>query len=244
MPRGTDFTARWSEGAWAEERIAEAINREPEFIAVQYGITDGEAFWSVGEMEARNLPDQWRHGKRPDILVFERSRLSEEEQGLIRKVCELDDTDCEDLVRKASFAIESEFSPYDYAHRLKEYGKHLSFTVKEEDLQPTANWRKHFRIEVGIVQLFLDSAHMLTVGQLLAGIADKSIPRTIERSYNKPVYYTPMHRGEVFGDFEERPSITAEMILDKYGKYTPFRRVGGGLLQLTDPTRRRLHRKQ
>ena len=111
MPRGTDFTARWSEGAWAEARIIDAINREPALLAVQYGITTGEAFWSARDMDARDLPNQSLHGKRPDVLVFERAALTIDEQARLGSLCEQGDAECDALVARASFAIESEFSP-------------------------------------------------------------------------------------------------------------------------------------
>lgn len=237
MPRGSDFTARWTEGAWAELRILEALNAEPRLVAVQYGITSGEAFWSVRDMQARELPDQTLHGKRPDILVFDRAGITDEELAIVEKVCELDDHSCEAVVRKAKLAIESEFSPYDYGYRLQQYGKELSFTIKEEDLEPTKSWRTHFGVEVGIVQIFLDSAFMLPVGDLLSGIADGSIKRTFERSYSKHVYYPRMSRGIVFGTFADRPVIAAEATLDKYGKYTAHRKVTGGALTISDEVR-------
>jgi hypothetical protein len=55
MPRGSDFEARWTEGAWAETKIIDALNAQPELLAVQFGITDGTAYWSSKEMEARDL---------------------------------------------------------------------------------------------------------------------------------------------------------------------------------------------
>lgn len=234
MPRGSDFTARWSEGAWAELKIIDAINSITDLIAVQYGITDGEAFWSTRDMAARNLPDQSQHGKRPDILVFDRSEITPEELAIVENVYGLDDAACEAVVRKAKFAIESEFSPYNYAHRLEQYGKGLSFTIKDEDLLPILRWKAHFGVEVGIVQIFLDSAFILTAQSLEDGIKDGTIKKTVERSYNKEVYYPPMSRGVVFGKFSRMPTIAAEVILDKYGKYTPFRKTTGGELVLSD----------
>lgn len=234
MPRGSDFTARWSEGAWAELRIIEAINRVDELLAVQYGITDGEAFWSTRDMAARKLPEQGRHGKRPDVLVFRRSTLTAKELAVVEKVYELDDDECDGVVNKARLAIESEFSPYNYAHRLTEYGKGLSFTIKDEDWKPLCNWKGHHGVEVGITQIFYDSAYMLLAQQLEDGIADGTIKKKIERSYNKPVYYPPMDTGVVFGSFDEKPVVAAEVILDKYGKHTPYRKTSGGILTLTD----------
>jgi hypothetical protein len=238
MPRGSEFTARWNEGAWAELRIIEAFNREPDLIAVQYGITNGEAFWSTREMAARALPNQTEHGKRPDVLVFDRREITAEEQSIAESICMLDDAACEAVVRKAKFAIESEFSPYNYAHRRQHYPKgKLSFTIKEEDLQPTIDWYTHFDVEIGIAQIFLDSAFMLPVSTLISGIADGSIKRQFERSYSKYVYYPPLDRGIIFGVFSEPPSIMADVILTPYGKYEAFRKVTGGLLTLSDDVR-------
>lgn len=234
MPRGSDFTARWYEGAWAELRILEALNKEPDVLAVQFGITNGEAFWSTREMAARVLPDQNKHGKRPDVLVFRPSELTPRELDVVREIYSLDDDACEDVVKKAKIAIESEFSPYNYTHRIEKYGKHLSFTVKDEDLAPLVKWRTNFQVEIGIVQVFLDSAFFLTVGSLLKGIADGSIKKTRERSYNKDVYYPPMTRGFSFGNYTSRPEIAADLILDKYGKYTAYRVVTGGEMKISD----------
>lgn len=242
MPRGSDFTARWTEGAWAELKIVHAINKEPELIAVQYGITDGEAFWSIRDMDARNLPDQSQHGKRPDVLVFDRRDLTTQELATVETIYELDDASCEIVVKKARLAIESEFSPYNYAHRIEQYGKELSFTIKDEDLLPTLKWKSHFGVEVGIVQLFLDSAFMLAVQDLQDGIKAGTIKKTFERSYKKDVYYPPMSAGITFGSFVEMPTIAAEVILDKYGKYTAYRKTEGGELVLSDETRRTIAR--
>lgn len=241
MPRGSDFTARWSEGAWAEIKIIEAINDFPPFLAVPFGISDGEAFRSIRAMEARELPNQLRHGKRPDVLVFDRSKLSAEEVEATHKVYELDDDDCENIVRKARLAIEGEFSPYQYAHRMREYGKGLSFTIKEEDLQPTLDWRDHYRVEVGIAQVFYDEAYLIFLQNLESGIADGSIKRKMESSYNKPVYYPPMKRGLIFGTFVENPKISADLLLDKYGKLTPFRKTEGGRIAISEALKRILN---
>ena len=234
MPRGSDFTARWAEGAWAEKQIVQAFHQSSTHVAVQYGITSGEAFRSSRDMVARDLPVQGSHGKRPDILIFDRSHISDEEIGRAVDIRLLGDAACDDLVHKAVFAIESEFSPYAYHHRLAQYGEELSFTVKEEDLLPILTWSRHFKIEVGIVQLFLDSAYMLPVSKLSDGIANGLVKRHIERSYNKPVYYTRMSQGMVFGEFITYPTISADLILDRFSKYTPFRHVTGGDLRLSD----------
>ena len=78
-------------------------------LALALGITVGTAFWSIREMEARAHPDQSQHGKRPDVLVFRASNLSDIEYYEIENLLLLDDTAAEPLAKKASLAIECEF---------------------------------------------------------------------------------------------------------------------------------------
>lgn len=234
-PRGSDFSARWLEGAWAEKKIIEAINKEQGIRAVPYGITDGTAFWSSQEMNARELPQQDLHGKRPDVLVFDKSILSSNERETIEHVYELDDMRADPIVHKAILAIESEFSPYNYNHRLNECGKQLSFTLKDEDLTPLRTWADAFpSVKLGLVQIYLDSSFYLSFKSLLEGISSGKIKKKRERAYNKDVYYPPMSTGTEFATFVELPSLEADMLLDKFGKYTPFRKINGGVLQLSN----------
>lgn len=240
MPRGSDFEARWTEGAWAETKIIEAINDQPDLLAVQFGITDGTAFWSSKEMAERDLklPDQHQHGKRPDVLVFRRSKLSNKEIAEAQELLLKSDADAEPLAKKASLAIESEFSPYAYKHRLELYKKELSFTIKDEDLAPLKKWHKHFAVPLGIVQVYFDSSYFLAFQSLIDGIDGGTIKGQIERAYKKLVYYPKMSTGIAFGEYVEAPTMKAENILDKYGKYTPLRKVEGGRIKLTDDMRK------
>ena len=233
MPRGSDFTARWSEGAWAEAQVIQALNAEPGIIAVQFGITDGTAFWSIREMAARQLPDQSQHGKRPDVLVFRSSDLTDAETVAIQYLLLQSDDDAELLAKKATLAIECEFSPYNYKHRLANYGKELSFTIKDEDLKPLETWQEYFDVRLGIAQVYLDMSYFLPFETLTNGIASGAIRKQIERAYNKPVYYPRMSTGILFAEFEKMPEITGEVNLDIYGKYTALRRVTGGILVVT-----------
>ena len=234
MPRGSDFEARWTEGAWAELKLLESINDVPALVAVQFGITDGTAFWSQADMDARNLPDQSQHGKRPDILVFQRDDFTNSEVAELNELVLKSDNEAEELARRAVMAIESEFSPYAYKHRLEHYEKELSFTIKDEDLKPLVAWHDHFGVPLGIAQVYFDSAYFLSFGILLDGIKSGTIKRQIERAYNKPVYYPKMSVGVPLGEFVESPTMAADNILDRYGKYTPVRKVTGGKLRLSD----------
>jgi hypothetical protein len=233
MPRGSDFAARWSEGAWAETQVLAALNAKRSLIAVQFGITDGTAFWSSKKMAERALPDQTKHGKRPDILVFRRSDLKPSERSSAAQLLFQDDTEAESLARKACLAVECEFSPYNYAHRLANTGKQLSFTIKDEDLRPLKKWTKHFKVPLGIAQIYLDSAYFLPFDVLLKGIASGAIQKKIERAYNKEVFYPKMNTGMLFAKFSAMPALSGKVVLDEHGKYTPVRQVDGGKLKLS-----------
>ena len=234
MPRGSDFEARWSEGAWAELKVVEALNAHHALVAAQFGITDGTAFSSSRDMEARALPEQDKHGKRPDVLIFRPGSLQPDEVRTVGQLLTQEDTAAEPLARKAILAIECEFSPYNYGHRLTQYGTELSFTIKDEDLAPLRQWQEYFGVPLGIAQIYLDSAYFLSFKTLTDGIATGAIRQQIERTYRKPVYYPKMSKGIVFGRFEQMPEIWGGVILDKYGKYTPFREVTGGVLTLAE----------
>jgi hypothetical protein len=73
--RGENFQGKWSLGSWAEQKIISAINSSDSLRAVSYG--------KSGVSSARNLQERQEYwnlhkeresfGKRPDVLVFERS---------------------------------------------------------------------------------------------------------------------------------------------------------------------------
>ena len=106
MPRGSDFEARWNEGAWAELRIIEALNNDPDLHAVPFGISDGTPFWSAAEMAARDLPDQNQHGKRPDVLVFHTETLTAEERMAVDDLAFISDDQAEAITHKAIMAVD------------------------------------------------------------------------------------------------------------------------------------------
>ena len=130
-------------------------------------------------------------------------------------------------------AIESEFSPYSYHHRLQSYEKELSFTIKDEDFHPLLNWQTYFSVPLHIAQVYLDSSYILPFTTLVKGINDGSIKKKTERNYNKTVYYPKMSVGAPMANFVEVPRISSKVTLDRYGKYTCSRVVNGGKLELT-----------
>lgn len=74
--RGSDFLMRWSQGAWSEERLTQAVNETDEYFALPYGPTgtapddDVRAFELYFErLEAAGLGQL----KRPDLLIFRKS---------------------------------------------------------------------------------------------------------------------------------------------------------------------------
>ena len=82
--RGSDFLMCWSQGAWSEERIIQAVNDTCEFFAIPYGpsgtapdkdIREFERYFE--RLEAAGLGEN----KRPDLLIFKNSS-----QGIVDKI--------------------------------------------------------------------------------------------------------------------------------------------------------------
>jgi len=81
---GSDFLMRWSQGAWSEERLTEAINETGRYVAFPYGPSgtapdnDVRAFELYFErLEAAGLGQL----KRPDLLIFRSA-----DKGIVEKI--------------------------------------------------------------------------------------------------------------------------------------------------------------
>ncbi len=207
--RGSDFLMRWSQGAWSEERITQAVNQTKEFFAIPYGPSgtapddDVRAFELYFErLEAAGLGKI----KRPDLLVFRKhdeedvSRLVEKLGGLGELPFTSEDSkDIQDLLSKAIVAIECENSLWmgrlmpDYEAELKPQ-KRLggkmglkknavlpTIIVKEEDRRPLQTWQKSNNIPIHVWHVFYDMAF---------GIAFDEVQRLIRQKYILPTEQT------------------------------------------------------
>lgn len=116
--RGSDFLIRWSQGAWSEERLKQAVNATEKYFALPYGPSgtapdnDVRAFELYFErLEAAGLGRL----KRPDLLVFRASEraLIEGIVAGLKGTSELpftseDDPAMKELLKRAVIAVECE----------------------------------------------------------------------------------------------------------------------------------------
>src|SRR5687767_1148095 len=69
--RGSDFTMRYEQGRWSEDRLIESLNRSEKFVGVPYGRS------GIGPKDKQGIKEYWKKFvevegdfKRPDILVL------------------------------------------------------------------------------------------------------------------------------------------------------------------------------
>lgn len=187
--RGSDFLMRWSQGAWSEERITQAVNDTEEFFAIPYGPSgtapddDVRAFELYFErLEAAGLGGI----KRPDLLIFRKAdqQIIEEIVDNLGGVSELpftveDNKNIKVVLSKAIVAIECENSLWK-AQLMPDYGAELkpqkrlngkvglkknavlpTIIMKEEDQAPLYAWQNANNVPIHIWHVFYDIAYAI-----------------------------------------------------------------------------------
>jgi hypothetical protein len=115
--RGSDFLMRWAQGRWSEEIVIRALNQTKHFGIIPYGPStvapedpeELELFFQ--KMDVIN-----QEGKRPDLLLYDRATYDrarnevERRLGSVEKVAETSSSLLEDVISKATAALEVENS--------------------------------------------------------------------------------------------------------------------------------------
>lgn len=176
--RGSDFLMRWSQGAWSEERIVQAINGTEDYFALRYGPSgtapddDPRAFELYFErLENAGLGQV----KRPDLLIF-RKRDQAQIESFVQALggeSELpftpeDNAQMNALLARALIAVECENSLW-RAKQMPHFGVALTsqrrlggkpglkkasvlptVILKEEDRAPLLRWQAQTGIKIHI----------------------------------------------------------------------------------------------
>ncbi len=199
---------RWSQGAWSENQLVEAVNKTGDFFALPYGPSgtapddDPQAYERYFErLEATGLGSV----KRPDLLIFRK----EQEQHALMLVDELDGVEelpfhsedekpIQDLLSLAIMAVECENSLWVakqmpmYNHTLKPQ-KRLggkmglaknavlpTIIVKEEDRQPLKEWQsRNPNLPLHIWHAFFDEAYGIAFADMNSLIDDGTIEPSV-----------------------------------------------------------------
>lgn len=206
--RGSDFLMRWSQGAWSEHIIIQAVNEATQFYALPYGPSsiapdnDVRAYELYFErLEKAGLGQI----KRPDLLLFHKS-----DQNIIEKTIrevggieELpftpeDDKNLKILLSRAILAVECENSLW-LARKMPDYGSELkpmarlggkpglrknavlpTVIIKEEDRAPLLKWQEQQRIAIHVWQVFHDIAFGIGLNKIEDLIRDGVVEGNIQ----------------------------------------------------------------
>ena len=259
--RGDNFKGKWSLGSWAEQKIISAINNSDSLRAVSYG--------KSGVSSARNLQerkDYWNlhkeresFGKRPDILVFERSvfeNLSSKYSTFLNNLPDNLESDVQEIVESSLLAIESEASIWQ-GEKMKHYGRNWSektgnlkplrevkswtaptVIVKDEDLQPLVDWQNYYQKPIYIVHLFYDMALMLNFSKLREYIAEGTVKGEIfdYGKASKTIYKTFYGLATEFGKFTELAEIIPFVSQTNGGKFEADLYFEGGEIVISQDT--------
>jgi hypothetical protein len=191
--RGSDFLMRWSQGRWSEEIVMRTLNRTDQFGVVPYGPS------TVAPEDPKELElffDRMdvidREGKRPDLLLYDRSTYEVVKQELERRLGSIEEmagtssTTLKDLIVKAQAGLEIENSLWvtekmpgfgkPFSHftrgknkgRLKPAGIIPTIIVKQEDVARLQQWENDYDVPIYVVHIFYDRGYFIKFDRVLS----------------------------------------------------------------------------
>jgi hypothetical protein len=246
----SEFLANRAMGDWAEQRLAEAIERAcPEWKVLHYGETNripaGDP--AFRQTFLAGIEYTRRFGKRPDLLVFDAG--APVDAGLIMRSEEA----TEALVKQAVAAVEvrsSKFEALTYMavrERQRGTGRLIgrgtpSFTVKVEDLVVVYRWLERHRVPESYCQVFFDSVFAINFLDIFALLASGT-GFTIEKpakSQGKATIMIPITSGVQIGRSTEMPKFEAEHRVTGLGRHDAYVVPRGGMFELDPEATRRV----
>jgi len=225
-PRGLDFYLKWSIGNWAEEVAykfcQDVLARELNVRVYRYGYSAGRIPESLAEFEEiqKERIQLERYGKRPNLLLFDVQVARKYERELVQLMRQPDEK-IEDLVKRAVLTLEVEHSIWS-VKRAVQVGTPLSFTVKEEDVQPLRSWLKKYEVPIVVFQVFLDELHACPLEE----VVNRGELRR-DRTTRKVTYFLPTSTQTRLADMEG-VYFDAKVEFDRKGKLIPFVALKGG----------------
>ncbi len=182
---------RWSQGAWSEQLLIQAVDESGRYIAIPYGPSgvapqdDPRAYEQYFErLEAVGLGQI----KRPDLLIF-RKEAEGELQRIIPELGGIEELPfaseehprMQELLSKAIIAVECENSLWK-GRKMPDYGKALTpqkrlggelglkktavvptVIIKEEDRSPLRSWQESTGVPIHVWHVFFDLAFGLSL---------------------------------------------------------------------------------
>lgn len=244
----SEFLANRAMGDWAENLLASALRATcEEWQISHFGETNSIA---AGHQDFKNhylkgLEEVRLHGKRPDLLLFNKYRTPGVAENL--SILEFDEID--QIANCAIGSIEVRSSKFDaltyMAVRTKqrEAGKKSSrdapsFTVKVEDLVIVYRWLERKKIPQAYFQVFFDSVFAINVLDIFSLIGDGLnlkngiVIETPANSQEKATIMIPITFGIQVGTVTTAPEFAAEHKITELGRHDAYVKPVGGSLVL------------
>ncbi|AVT14545.1 hypothetical protein C8235_03535 [Paracidovorax avenae] len=239
----SEFLANRAMGDWAEDLLASSLrNAIPEWQVVHFGETASIAAGEEGFQEhyRNGIKEVRKHGKRPDLLIFERSKGIDVSDDISKQPFEQID----ELPEKAIGSIEVRSSKFEALKYMKERAKDKeqkkaaarecpSFTVKVEDLVIVYRWLERKKIPQAYFQVFFDSVFAINFLDIFTHIAAWSKGVAIEspaKSQEKATLMIPITYGKQVARMTKMPIFTAETRITRLGRHDAFVKPQGGEL--------------
>jgi hypothetical protein len=243
----SEFLANRAMGDWAENLLADALRKSVnEWSISHFGATDSIAAGHVDFKEhyLSSLKEVRDFGKRPDLLIFDKTK----EKAVPDNLSILPFSTIDPLASLALASIEvrsSKFEALKYMavrRQQKEAGvaaarEAPSFTVKVEDLVIVYRWLERKRIPQVYFQVFFDSVfaiNVLDIFQLIGGWKKGSTIKfeTPEKSQEKATIMIPITFGTQVGTISTLPQFTVEHKVTVLGRHDAYVKPIGGELTL------------
>ena len=243
----SEFLANRAMGDWAENLLADGLRKTvSEWSVSHFGSTDSIA---AGHADFKNhylsgLDEVRNCGKRPDLLIFENSKVIDVAQNLSLQPFSVIDP----FADRALASIEvrsSKFEALKYMavrRRQKTEGTAAgreapSFTVKVEDLVIVYRWLERKRIPQAYFQVFLDSVFAINVLDIFKLIGEWKKGSSIKfetpaKSQEKATIMIPITFGTQVGTLTTLPEFTVEHKVTELGRHDAYVKPVGGTLTL------------
>ncbi len=232
LPR-PDFLINWFQGVWAEDKVIEAINQPgSQWFAFRYGPSRGDINdYDSLKAYLRELDEAMsRYGKRPDVLVFHREDVEQGHIDASLDLQELENSELKLVIERAIAALEVRSSLWSVSEA-EARGKELSFTLKEEDIEPVRLWTSTHDKPVFYVQVFYDAVYGIPFQRLVEEAIQKKAKKFAKTG--KLTYTVPLSKGIRFAIIKEKPNVEPRIWYYK-GKIISYSVFVGGKFELTD----------
>ena len=240
---GSEFLMNRALGDWAENQVLNALaSGFQDYLPTKYGNSDNiiagdPNFKLFFQAYVKELGE---YGKRPDILIFQKNKS----EGVSYDISNLETKTLNDLIKKASYAIEvrsskTKVKKYNYFKKQNKgsnsFRKELSITPKVEDLPLVVKWITTFGVPHYYFQVCLDEVYGISFRRILEFVLNSGKKGIVERNRNnaeKATIHVPFSKAMKIGEFKEDVNFDLEIYEDERGRTNPYAIPKDGKLEL------------